>query len=390
MYSCSKKLGAQLTTWGFSAFFVSLSIGVSIYPSISVVYVMGLVSLLGILRLVSNRTDAWQHVVWPLSNTFLSIVLVGRIGCWLAGCCFGEVSDLPWAVHYLNQGFASDYHFDRYQHDLNQSSLGVHPVQLYESFGLLLILRLSYYFKSRWGEISSACLSFASYLALYLLLIPFKAYLNNTSSLVYFGPLSLPQLVFGIVIIALMFIAYRFKGLVNELVPTKGQMERSLVKSISLSEGLILWISMSTAAGLSLSLGTPFSAQLSIIGVLLSALALVQMLHQGIKDFDDQNLSLSNSFEDEFSPKKISTWAFFVAIVPLSLFPLVIPNRADIKGPKNQITPRTWVYRLDPSSKKLLRIGRVDDFEPKKLEQLLDNENHTRARSCAGPNIYIH
>ena len=79
-----------------------------------------------------------------------------------------------------------------------------------------------------------------------------------------------------------------------------------------------------------------------------------------------------------------------MAIVPLSLFPLVIPNRADTKRPKDQITPRTWVYRLDPSSKKLLRIGRVDDFEPKELEQLLDNEKHTRARSCAGPNIYLH
>lgn len=40
---------------------------------------------------------------------------VGRIGCFLNGCCYGQVSPVPWAV------------------------AGKHPTQLYESFGGLLI-----------------------------------------------------------------------------------------------------------------------------------------------------------------------------------------------------------------------------------------------------------
>ncbi len=44
---------------------------------------------------------------------------VGRLGCFLAGCCFGTVSELPWSIHL--------HHAHR------------HPVQLYESFLLLML-----------------------------------------------------------------------------------------------------------------------------------------------------------------------------------------------------------------------------------------------------------
>ncbi|MGH7461926.1 MAG: prolipoprotein diacylglyceryl transferase family protein, partial [Longimicrobiales bacterium] len=46
---------------------------------------------------------------------------IGRIGCFLAGCCAGAPTDLPWGVHY--QGSAE----------------AVHPTQLYEAAGGLLI-----------------------------------------------------------------------------------------------------------------------------------------------------------------------------------------------------------------------------------------------------------
>jgi len=44
---------------------------------------------------------------------------LGRLGCFLAGCCFGKDTTLPWAVH-LHDKFR-------------------HPVQLYESLGLFLL-----------------------------------------------------------------------------------------------------------------------------------------------------------------------------------------------------------------------------------------------------------
>lgn len=44
---------------------------------------------------------------------------IGRIGCFLTGCCFGSQCDLPWAVHMHGEW--------------------IHPVQLYEAFGLFAI-----------------------------------------------------------------------------------------------------------------------------------------------------------------------------------------------------------------------------------------------------------
>lgn len=44
---------------------------------------------------------------------------VGRIGCFLAGCCFGSQCDLPWSVH--------------------MHGISIHPVQLYEALGLIII-----------------------------------------------------------------------------------------------------------------------------------------------------------------------------------------------------------------------------------------------------------
>ncbi len=44
---------------------------------------------------------------------------IGRIGCFLTGCCYGSISQIPWAIHTAGQ--------DR------------HPVQLYEALGLALL-----------------------------------------------------------------------------------------------------------------------------------------------------------------------------------------------------------------------------------------------------------
>jgi phosphatidylglycerol:prolipoprotein diacylglycerol transferase len=62
----------------------------------------------------------------------------GRIGCFMAGCCYGKECQLPWAATF----------HDPYAHDLTGIPLGtaLHPVQIYESilnflnFGFLALL----------------------------------------------------------------------------------------------------------------------------------------------------------------------------------------------------------------------------------------------------------
>lgn len=77
----------------------------------------------------------------------------GRVGCFMTGCCYGAPSDLPWAVRF------PDGH--------SRTSESLHPVQLYESFGNLLIASLLMWLHPRkkfGGQV------FAAYLICYGLL----------------------------------------------------------------------------------------------------------------------------------------------------------------------------------------------------------------------------
>lgn len=55
---------------------------------------------------------------------------IGRQGCFAAGCCWGKPTTLPWGVEFTEAG-----------HDVTGVPMGIHlhPTQLYESFGALLI-----------------------------------------------------------------------------------------------------------------------------------------------------------------------------------------------------------------------------------------------------------
>ena len=64
----------------------------------------------------------------------------GRIGCLLAGCCFGDTCPLPWALSFPPGSPASEW-----QHKANLlgstmlESLPVHPTQIYESLGSFVL-----------------------------------------------------------------------------------------------------------------------------------------------------------------------------------------------------------------------------------------------------------
>lgn len=76
--------------------------------------------------------------LWEVADIFVpSIPLAhgfGRIGCFLAGCCYGKQCSLPWAVTFTNS------------QSLAPTNIPIHPTQLYSSItnftiaGILLIL----------------------------------------------------------------------------------------------------------------------------------------------------------------------------------------------------------------------------------------------------------
>lgn len=93
----------------------------------------------------------WKWSFLKLSDMAAPIIALGlafgRMGCFLAGCCFGKVTDVPWAIRFPQYSDAWKRHRDLYhdalvaQHDEigEWLSLPVHPTQLYELFGSLAI-----------------------------------------------------------------------------------------------------------------------------------------------------------------------------------------------------------------------------------------------------------
>lgn len=66
-------------------------------------------------------------------------LFTGRIGCFLAGCCWGKRCDFPWAVTFNHPETFSDV-----------KGIALHPTQLYEAFlGLMIFLFLSWRFQHR-------------------------------------------------------------------------------------------------------------------------------------------------------------------------------------------------------------------------------------------------
>ncbi len=91
--------------------------------------------LCGLLFFSRRRVDAWVGADIVAPSLALGIGL-GRIGCFLNGCCFGQPCAVPWGVTFPpGSGAGTHYH-----------EILIHPTQLYESaaafavLGLLLLL----------------------------------------------------------------------------------------------------------------------------------------------------------------------------------------------------------------------------------------------------------
>ncbi len=130
----------------------------------------------------------------------------GRIGCFMAGCCYGRVCDSSLGVRFQSQ----------FAHDLTGIPLGeaLHPVQLYEAvlnflnfFLLFLILRR----KKFDGQVFSLYIAFYSLIRIFTEFFrgdhPEKAFLVKGTS--PFLSLTFPQF-FGIVGILAGFFLYSF------------------------------------------------------------------------------------------------------------------------------------------------------------------------------------
>jgi phosphatidylglycerol:prolipoprotein diacylglycerol transferase len=84
-------------------------------------------------------------------------IALGRLGCFLNGCCYGDTCDLPWAVSFPSESPPWRAQVSLGRLDANAGwSHPVHPTQLYSTVdGLVLLLLLSAYYplRRRDGEV---------------------------------------------------------------------------------------------------------------------------------------------------------------------------------------------------------------------------------------------
>lgn len=115
---------------------------------------------------------------WDISAAPVAVGLaLGRVGCFMAGCCFGKPSDVPWAVQFP---WGSQPHRWQMLHTgggLFSVPLPVHPTQLYEVAALLGIAAVSWYTlkTGRFANGTAAVLAALGYSAFRLLNLLFRA-----------------------------------------------------------------------------------------------------------------------------------------------------------------------------------------------------------------------
>src|SRR5262245_45716372 len=97
------------------------------------VFYGGLLAALGVAILLVKR---YQLRIWTTADLFAPGIalghVVGRLGCLMAGCCYGTPTSMPWAITFTNPLAASNV----------GTPLGIplHPTQLYDAGAELLIL----------------------------------------------------------------------------------------------------------------------------------------------------------------------------------------------------------------------------------------------------------
>lgn len=83
--------------------------------------------------------------MWTVTDVFAPGIalghVIGRMGCFFAGCCFGRRTDLPWAITFRHPAAAENVG--------TPLNIPLHPTQLYEAGAELLILGLLLLFERR-------------------------------------------------------------------------------------------------------------------------------------------------------------------------------------------------------------------------------------------------
>lgn len=114
----------------------------SLFRSAGVFY-GGLVvaTLTGLLLIRRYKLPVWATADLYAPGIALGHV-IGRLGCFFAGCCWGKPTDLPWAITFTHPAAAINVG--------TPLNIPLHPTQLYEAGAELIILGLLLATERKW------------------------------------------------------------------------------------------------------------------------------------------------------------------------------------------------------------------------------------------------
>ncbi|MBI4556192.1 MAG: prolipoprotein diacylglyceryl transferase [Candidatus Hydrogenedentes bacterium] len=126
---------------------------------------------------------------------------VGRMGCFLNGCCYGARTNSPWGICFPRVPWdtsvpptGSPAYLDHVGPPYAEHwSYAVHPTQLYEGFGLVVIALLLLLIRERARIFDGVVV--CAYLALYGILRFFLEFLRGDHNPTHFGTLSDQQII---------------------------------------------------------------------------------------------------------------------------------------------------------------------------------------------------
>lgn len=111
----------------------------------------GIIGLFAGLLLAKSLLSFKQPVLDNFAIALPVAMAISRIGCLMAGCCYGTPTDLPWGISYDMHSMAYHTHLSHGLIDPNSfNSLAIHPVQLYQVFGCLLIASIVWMTRKKW------------------------------------------------------------------------------------------------------------------------------------------------------------------------------------------------------------------------------------------------
>lgn len=101
------------------------------------VFFGSMLAIIGGFAWLARRYDGTFSQVCDAGATWMPLGhALGRVGCLLAGCCWGAPTDVPWALEFGPESVA--YMIGEVPH-AGAHTVALHPTQLYEAIGLLVL-----------------------------------------------------------------------------------------------------------------------------------------------------------------------------------------------------------------------------------------------------------